>query len=194
MVYAASKAAVAMLTLKYAQALPGVKVNAAFPGLTATDLTAGFPGGQPVQDAVDVIVRLATLGPDGPTGTVQECSVRSPAACGSPKPAGPSQQTGRGPPHRATQRPRPRARPARTLARSAARLVPLRPPDASRGGRPCTTAAPLEQFFTRRRKPVDTEMTPIPSVARATAAGPPCNLSRQPQVAGTPSRSGLPWA
>lgn len=71
-VYAASKAAVAMLTLKYAQALPEFKVNAACPGLTATDFTAGFPGAQPVEEAVGVIVRMATLGPDGPTGTVEE--------------------------------------------------------------------------------------------------------------------------
>lgn len=71
-VYAASKAAVAMLTLKYAQALPDLKVNAAAPGYTATDFTADLGGGQPVQDAVGVIVRLATLGPDGPTGTAQE--------------------------------------------------------------------------------------------------------------------------
>lgn len=71
-VYAASKAAVTMLTLKYAQALPGFKVNAACPGLTATDFAVGFPGAQPVQDAVGVVVRLATLGADGPTGTVEE--------------------------------------------------------------------------------------------------------------------------
>ena len=71
-VYAASKAAVVMLTLKYAQALPEVKVNAACPGLTATDFTAGFPGAQPVEEAVGVIVRMATLGLDGPTGTVEE--------------------------------------------------------------------------------------------------------------------------
>ncbi len=61
-----------MLTLKYAQVLPDFKVNAACPGLTATDFAAGFPGAQPVEGAVDVIVRMATLGPDGPTGMVQE--------------------------------------------------------------------------------------------------------------------------
>ena len=64
--YAASKAAVCMLTLKYAQALPDFKINAAAPGFTATDFTADFGGGQPVEDAVDVIVRLATLGREGP--------------------------------------------------------------------------------------------------------------------------------
>ncbi|WP_336031679.1 SDR family NAD(P)-dependent oxidoreductase [Geodermatophilus sp. FMUSA9-8] len=71
-VYAASKAAVAMLTLKYAQALPGLRVNAACPGLTATDFAAGFPGAQPVEDAVGVIVDLACAGLDGRTGTVLE--------------------------------------------------------------------------------------------------------------------------
>ena len=43
-VYAASKAAVSMLTLKYAQALPELKVNAAAPGYTATDFTADLGG------------------------------------------------------------------------------------------------------------------------------------------------------
>ena len=71
-VYAASKAAVTMLTLKYAQALSAFKINAACPGLTDTDFTAGFDGGQPVEEAVGVIVRMATLGPDGPSGTVEE--------------------------------------------------------------------------------------------------------------------------
>ncbi|GAA1922124.1 SDR family NAD(P)-dependent oxidoreductase [Nocardioides lentus] len=70
--YAASKAAVNMLTVKYAASLPAFRVNAACPGLTATDFAAGFPGAQPVEEAVGVIVRLATLGPDGPTGTIHE--------------------------------------------------------------------------------------------------------------------------
>jgi NAD(P)-dependent dehydrogenase (short-subunit alcohol dehydrogenase family) len=71
-VYAASKAAVAMLTLKYAQALPAFTINAACPGLTDTDFVGDFPGGQPVEDAAGVVVRLALLGPDAPSGTVQE--------------------------------------------------------------------------------------------------------------------------
>lgn len=70
--YAASKAAVAMLTLKYAQALPELRINAACPGLTATDFAAGFPGAQPVEVAAEIIVRLATIGADGPSGTMQE--------------------------------------------------------------------------------------------------------------------------
>ena len=67
-----ARAAVAMLTLKYAQSLPDLRVNAACPGLTATDFVAGFPGAQPVEDAADIIVALANIGPDGPTGTVHE--------------------------------------------------------------------------------------------------------------------------
>lgn len=71
-VYAASKAALAMLTLKYAQALPGIRVVAACPGLTDTDFAAGFPGARPVAEAADVVVAAALAGPDGPTGVVLE--------------------------------------------------------------------------------------------------------------------------
>jgi len=71
-VYAASKAALAMLTLKYAQALPGIRVVAACPGLTDTDFAAGFPGARPVSEAAAVVVSAALAGPDGPTGVVLE--------------------------------------------------------------------------------------------------------------------------
>ncbi|MFE9613252.1 SDR family NAD(P)-dependent oxidoreductase [Streptomyces sp. NPDC006012] len=74
-VYAASKAAVSMLTVQYAKALPGFKVNAVEPGYTATDLSGGpGNGGRPVEENAEVIVRMATLGPDGPTGTFQQNS------------------------------------------------------------------------------------------------------------------------
>jgi NAD(P)-dependent dehydrogenase (short-subunit alcohol dehydrogenase family) len=69
-VYSTSKAALTMLTLQYAHALPGIRVNAAFPGYTATDLN-DHAGTQTVTEGTDVIVRLATLPPDGPTGTAQ---------------------------------------------------------------------------------------------------------------------------
>jgi NAD(P)-dependent dehydrogenase (short-subunit alcohol dehydrogenase family) len=69
-VYGASKAAVSMLTLQYAHAVPEVKFNAVDPGSTATDLTAGR-GGRPVEQSAEVIVRMATIGPNGPTGTFQ---------------------------------------------------------------------------------------------------------------------------
>lgn len=71
-VYGASKAAVSMLTVQYAKALPEIKVNAVEPGFTATDFTAGFPGGRPVEASAEGIVRMATIGKDGPTGTFQE--------------------------------------------------------------------------------------------------------------------------
>jgi NAD(P)-dependent dehydrogenase (short-subunit alcohol dehydrogenase family) len=71
-VYGATKAAVSMLTVQYAKAVPEIKFNAVEPGFTATDFTAGFPGGRPVKESAEVIVRLATLGKDGPTGTFQE--------------------------------------------------------------------------------------------------------------------------
>jgi len=61
-----------MLTVEYAKALPDIKVNAVEPGFTATDLTAGFGGGQTAAEGAEVIVRLATIGKDGPTGTFQE--------------------------------------------------------------------------------------------------------------------------
>jgi len=67
-VYASSKAAVGMLTVQYAKALPGIRVNAADPGPTATDFTNN-QAPQTVEQGTDAIVRLATLGPDGPTGT-----------------------------------------------------------------------------------------------------------------------------
>jgi NAD(P)-dependent dehydrogenase (short-subunit alcohol dehydrogenase family) len=69
-VYGASKAAVSMLTLQYAKAVPQVKFNAVDPGLTDTDLTAGRRG-RPVEQSAEVIVRMATIGTDGPTGTFQ---------------------------------------------------------------------------------------------------------------------------
>lgn len=73
--YGASKAAVSMLTVQYAHAYPGVKVNAVEPGITATELGGGDPGshpGRPAYESARVVARLATIGPDGPTGTFQE--------------------------------------------------------------------------------------------------------------------------
>jgi NAD(P)-dependent dehydrogenase (short-subunit alcohol dehydrogenase family) len=71
-VYGASKAAVSMLTVQYAKALPGIKFNAVEPGFTATDLTPFSGAGQPVEKGAEVIVRMATIDEDGPTGTFQE--------------------------------------------------------------------------------------------------------------------------
>ncbi|MGC2486331.1 MAG: SDR family NAD(P)-dependent oxidoreductase [Acidimicrobiales bacterium] len=71
-IYGASKAAVSMLTVQYAKAYPTIKFNAVEPGFTATELTSLSAVGQPVQIGAQVIVRMATIGPDGPTGTFQE--------------------------------------------------------------------------------------------------------------------------
>jgi NAD(P)-dependent dehydrogenase (short-subunit alcohol dehydrogenase family) len=71
-VYGASKAAVSMLTLQYAKAVPEIKFNAVEPGYTATDLGGANHGGRPVEESARVVVRVATIGPDGPTGTFQE--------------------------------------------------------------------------------------------------------------------------
>jgi NAD(P)-dependent dehydrogenase (short-subunit alcohol dehydrogenase family) len=71
-IYGSSKAAVSMLTVQYAKALPGIKFNAVEPGFTATDLTPFSGAGQPVERGAEVIVRMATIGHDGPTGTFQE--------------------------------------------------------------------------------------------------------------------------
>lgn len=70
--YAASKAAATMLTVQYAKSQPGIKFNALEPGATATDMTAAFGIGRPAAESARTVVRLATLGPDGPTGTLQD--------------------------------------------------------------------------------------------------------------------------
>jgi NAD(P)-dependent dehydrogenase (short-subunit alcohol dehydrogenase family) len=71
-IYGASKAAVSMLTVQYAKAFPGIKFNAVEPGFTATDLTPFSGAGQAVEQGAEVIVRLAIIGKDGPSGTFQE--------------------------------------------------------------------------------------------------------------------------
>jgi NAD(P)-dependent dehydrogenase (short-subunit alcohol dehydrogenase family) len=71
-VYGASKAAVSMLTVQYAKTFPDIKFNAVEPGFTATDLTPFSKAGQPVEKGAEVMVRMATIGKEGPTGTFQE--------------------------------------------------------------------------------------------------------------------------
>jgi NAD(P)-dependent dehydrogenase (short-subunit alcohol dehydrogenase family) len=67
--YGSSKTALNAVTLAFARELAprGIMVNAAAPGYTATDLNA-HRGGRTVQQAAEIIVRLATLEPGGPTG------------------------------------------------------------------------------------------------------------------------------
>ncbi|GAC1546064.1 MAG: SDR family NAD(P)-dependent oxidoreductase [Herpetosiphon sp.] len=66
--YTSAKAAVTMLTVQYAKALPDISINAVDPGPTATDLN-GHAGRQTVEEGTDAIVKMATIGKDGPTGT-----------------------------------------------------------------------------------------------------------------------------
>ncbi len=70
-VYPATKAALTMLTVQYARTLHGILVNAADPGFTSTDFN-NHRGTQTVTEGTDAIVHLATLPPDGPTGTFQD--------------------------------------------------------------------------------------------------------------------------
>lgn len=69
--YAASKAAVTMLSNQYAKALPAIRINAADPGYTATDFN-GHSGHQTVAEGTDAIVALATEGPGAGTGRFED--------------------------------------------------------------------------------------------------------------------------
>jgi NAD(P)-dependent dehydrogenase (short-subunit alcohol dehydrogenase family) len=67
--YPSSKSALNMITAMYAKELRDtpVKVNAANPGYTATDLNR-HSGFRSVAEGAEASVHLATLGPDGPSG------------------------------------------------------------------------------------------------------------------------------
>jgi len=69
-VYPASKTALNAITLAMAIELEstGIKVNAACPGFTKTNLN-NYTGTRTVAEGAREPVRLALLGPDGPTGT-----------------------------------------------------------------------------------------------------------------------------
>lgn len=78
--YPMSKAALNMLTIQYARAFPRWRVNSVTPGLTLSEFT-GRPigsvdleafhrgGGRTVEEAVAILVAMATIDPGGPTGT-----------------------------------------------------------------------------------------------------------------------------
>jgi NAD(P)-dependent dehydrogenase (short-subunit alcohol dehydrogenase family) len=68
--YSASKAAANAVTVAFAADLEaaGIKVNAACPGFTATDLN-NFRGARTVEQAAHEPVRLALIDASGPTGT-----------------------------------------------------------------------------------------------------------------------------
>ena len=65
--YPVSKTAVNAITIQYAKAFPGIRINAVEPGFTATDLNL-HQGTQTVEEGAEIIVRMAQAGPDGPTG------------------------------------------------------------------------------------------------------------------------------
>ncbi|MGW8377068.1 SDR family oxidoreductase [Streptomyces sp. ODS28] len=65
--YPASKAAVNMTTVQFAKAFPEIRVNAVEPGYTRTDLN-GNTGVQTVEEGAEIIVRMAQVPADGPTG------------------------------------------------------------------------------------------------------------------------------
>jgi NAD(P)-dependent dehydrogenase (short-subunit alcohol dehydrogenase family) len=71
LVYNSSKTAVNALTVHFNYELKqkgsNIKINSADPGFTATDLN-GFTGTRTVEQAANVVVELATLPDDGPTG------------------------------------------------------------------------------------------------------------------------------
>jgi NAD(P)-dependent dehydrogenase (short-subunit alcohol dehydrogenase family) len=66
--YCSSKAALNMLTIQYAKAFPGIRINSVDPGFTATDLNE-HRGVQSVAEGTDAIVQMASIGRDGPSGT-----------------------------------------------------------------------------------------------------------------------------
>lgn len=82
--YPMSKAALNMLTIQYARAFPRWRINSATPGLTLTEFTGPLDAApdieqlraagmqvNTVEEGAEVIVRLASIGPDGPTGTFE---------------------------------------------------------------------------------------------------------------------------
>lgn len=69
--YSPSKSALNHLTVQYAKHLGGeaIKVNAADPGPCATDFTKDVPGvTRTAADGARIVIRLATLDENGPTG------------------------------------------------------------------------------------------------------------------------------
>jgi NAD(P)-dependent dehydrogenase (short-subunit alcohol dehydrogenase family) len=65
--YGSAKAALNMITIQYAHARPAIRINTVDPGFTATDFN-GHTGTQTVAAGAEIIVRMATIGSDGPSG------------------------------------------------------------------------------------------------------------------------------
>ncbi len=68
--YAASKAAINMLSARYARLLLHIRINIADPGMTATDLSG--QRGHSVQDGTDAIMAFAVADVGGPSGTFRD--------------------------------------------------------------------------------------------------------------------------
>lgn len=75
--YPASKTTINAITIQYAKAFPGIRINAVDPGYTNTDLNGGT-GTQTVEEGAAIIVSMAQLDIDGSTGTF--VSARGPVA------------------------------------------------------------------------------------------------------------------
>ena len=56
-----------MVTVQFAKAFPQMRINVVEPGYTGTDLNR-HTGTQTVAEGTEIIVRMAQVGPDGPTG------------------------------------------------------------------------------------------------------------------------------
>jgi NAD(P)-dependent dehydrogenase (short-subunit alcohol dehydrogenase family) len=69
--YSPSKTALNMISSQWARAFPTMRINTVDPGYTATDFN-NHSGHQTVEEGAEAIVRLAQIGPDGPTGTYQD--------------------------------------------------------------------------------------------------------------------------
>ncbi|WP_375402121.1 SDR family oxidoreductase [uncultured Sphingomonas sp.] len=128
--YNASKAALNMLTVQLAATLSdvGIKVNAANPGYTATDLN-GHAGHQTIEQGAEAAVRLALLPDDGPTGGFFSADGPEPWGIRAKPPCAPG--------------PCPATRaPGAALRRSRARSCPRRPPRARPAPQPTRTLRP----------------------------------------------------
>jgi len=65
--YNSSKAALVMVNAMYAKEFPGIRFNAVDPGYTATDFN-DHSGYKTVEEGAEILVRMALIGADGPTG------------------------------------------------------------------------------------------------------------------------------
>jgi NAD(P)-dependent dehydrogenase (short-subunit alcohol dehydrogenase family) len=65
--YNSSKAALVMVNTMYAKEFPGIRFNAVDPGYTATDFN-DHGGYKTVEQGAEILVRMALIGADGPTG------------------------------------------------------------------------------------------------------------------------------